>query len=316
MASGEPVREGSATRPVQYEDVCILLAARGDFPAYVEALTAKGIPVYADARENLLDAPHIRPLIALLKVIDNPAQDIYLAAAMLGPLFGFTDDDLVRLRALQRKTSLYGAVLAAANSAEPDAFTEKVRQFYTRLTALRRMARSVSVERLLEEIFASTGYLAALGVMENGTRRREDARRFASFCAGAGANGISGLVRAIDAPRLAVHRAGYGARRRPPRLRDHHDHPPLQGAAVPGVFVADTARRFNAADTRQPVLLHRVYGAGLRLRPEDGEGSYKTAAYAALSNVHAAELRSEQMRLLYVALTRAQDKLILTIPSA
>ena len=99
VQSGEPVRDGSATRPVQYEDCCILLAARIDFPAYVEALTARGIPVYADARENLLDAPHIRPLIALLKVIDNPAQDIYLAAAMLGPLFGFTDDDLVRLRA-------------------------------------------------------------------------------------------------------------------------------------------------------------------------------------------------------------------------
>ena len=78
VQSGEPVRDGSATRPVQYEDCCILLAARIDFPAYVEALTARGIPVYADARENLLDAPHIRPLIALLKVIDNPAQDIYL----------------------------------------------------------------------------------------------------------------------------------------------------------------------------------------------------------------------------------------------
>ena len=315
VASGEPVREGSTTRPVQYEDVCILLAARGDFPAYVEALTAKGIPVYADARENLLDAPHIRPLIALLKVIDNPAQDIYLAAAMLGPLFGFTDDDLVRLRALQRKTSLYGAVLAAANSAEPDAFTEKVRQFYTRLTALRRMARSVSVERLLEEIFASTGYLAALGVMENGTRRREDARRFASFCAGAGANGISGLVRAIDAAALAgstgQDTVPGGARPGCVTIMTIHR---SKGLQFPVVFVADTARRFNSADTRQPVLLHRVYGAGLRLRPEDGEGSYKTAAYAALSNVHAAELRSEQMRLLYVALTRAQDKLILTIP--
>ena len=315
VASGEPVREGSATRPVQYEDLCILLAARGDFPAYVEALTAKGIPVYADARENLLDAPHIRPLIALLKVIDNPAQDIYLAAAMLGPLFGFTDDDLVRLRALQRKTSLYGAVLAAANSAEPDAFTKKVRQFYTRLTALRRMARSVSVERLLEEIFASTGYLAALGVMENGTRRREDARRFASFCAGAGANGISGLVRAIDAAALAgstgQDTVPGGSRPGCVTIMTIHR---SKGLQFPVVFVADTARRFNAADTRQPVLLHRVYGAGLRLRPEDGEGSYKTAAYAALSNVHAAELRSEQMRLLYVALTRAQDKLIMTIP--
>ena len=100
VAAGEPVREGSTTRPVQYEDCCILLSARGDFPAYVEALTARGIPVYADARENLMEAPHIRPLISLLKVIDNPAQDIYLAAAMLGPVFGFTDDDLVRLRAL------------------------------------------------------------------------------------------------------------------------------------------------------------------------------------------------------------------------
>ncbi len=95
---------------------------RGDFPAYAEALTARGIPVYADARENLLDAPHIRPLIALLRVIDNPAQDIYLAAAMLGPMFGFTDDDLVRLRAgaqtpdQHTRISLYGAVLQAVQS--------------------------------------------------------------------------------------------------------------------------------------------------------------------------------------------------------
>ena len=177
------------------------------------------------------------------------------------------------------------------------------------------MARSVSVERLLEEIFASTGYLAALGVMENGTRRREDARRFASFCAGAGANGISGLVRAIDAAALAgstgQDTVPGGARPGCVTIMTIHR---SKGLQFPVVFVADTARRFNVADTRQPVLLHRVYGAGLRLRPEDGEGSYKTAAYAALSNVHAAELRSEQMRLLYVALTRAQDKLILTIP--
>ena len=82
FVAGEPVTP-------MYEDCCVLLAARGDFPAYAEALTARGIPVYADARENLLDAPHIRPLIALLRVIDNPAQDIYLAAAMLGPMFGF-----------------------------------------------------------------------------------------------------------------------------------------------------------------------------------------------------------------------------------
>ena len=330
VAAGEPVREGSTTRPVQYEDCCILLSARGDFPAYVEALTARGIPVYADARENLMEAPHIRPLISLLKVIDNPAQDIYLAAAMLGPVFGFTDDDLVRLRAqsaaLQKeqnagnagkpaRMSLYGALLLARQGTAEDPFTQKVNDFYDKLTALRQMARSVPAEQLLEEIFATTGYLAALGVTENGARRREDARRFASFCAVSGAGGISALVRAIDAAALAgstgQDTTPGGARPGCVTVMTIHR---SKGLQFPVVFVADTGRRFNAADTRQPVLLHREYGAGLRLRPEQGEGAYKTAAYTALAEVHGQELRSEQMRLLYVALTRAQDKLILTVP--
>ena len=335
VQGGEPVRDCTGTRPVQYEDCCILLAARGDFLAYEEALTARGIPVYADARENLMLAPHIRPLISLLKVIDNPAQDIYLAAAMLGPMFGFTDDDLVRLRArstaLQKKAqeekdkkeagkkpsrmSLYGALLLTLQGPADDPFTQKVNAFYEKLTALRRMARSAPAEQLMEEIFVSTGYLAALGVTENGARRREDARRFAAFCAAAGANGISALVRAIDAAAQAgstgQDTVPGGARPGCVTIMTIHR---SKGLQFPVVFVADTARRFNAADTRQPVLLHREYGAGLRLRPEQGEGTYKTAAYTALANVHAQEMRSEQMRLLYVALTRAQDKLILTAP--
>ena len=328
VLSGEPVRAGDTTRPVQYEDCCILLSARGDFPVYVEALAARGIPVYADARENLMQAPHIRPLIALLKVIDNPAQDIYLAAAMLGPVFGFTDDDLVRLRAQSRqrqqektpdekpsRMSLYGALLLALDGPADDPFTGKIQHFYAKLTALRQMARSAPAEQLLEEIFVSTGYLAALGVQENGARRREDARRFASFCATSGANGISALVRAIDA---AAQAGSTGQEATPGGARPgcvtimtiHRS----KGLQFPVVFVGDTARKFNATDTRQPVLVHREYGAGLRLRPEQGDGAYKTAAYTALATAHAQELRSEQMRLLYVALTRAQDKLILTIP--
>ena len=328
VQNGTPVRDGSSTRPVQYEDCCILLAARGDFLAYEEALTARGIPVYADARENLMTAPHIRPLISLLKVIDNPAQDIYLAAAMLGPMFGFTDDDLVRLRACSEEAqkkqqapgtkhtrmSLYGAVLQVVQSEDETPFTQKVKAFYARLTELRRMARSVPAEQLLEEIFVSTGYLAALGVLENGARRREDARRFAAFCAESGTNGISALVRAIDAATQAgstgQDAVPGGARPGCVTIMTIHR---SKGLQFPVVFVGDTARHFNLSDTYQPVLLHREYGAGLRLRPEQGD-LYKTAAYTALANAHAQETRSEQMRLLYVALTRAQDMLILTIP--
>ena len=95
--------------------------------------------------------------------------------------------------------SLYGAVLQVVQNGDETPFTQKVKDFYDRLTALRRMARSAPAEQLLEEIFVSTGYLAALGVLENGAHRREDARRFAAFCAQTGAKGISALVRAIDA---------------------------------------------------------------------------------------------------------------------
>ena len=317
VAGGEPVRGDGGVRPVRYEDCCILLAARTSFPVYVRALTERGIPVYADARENLFEAAHIRPLVALLKIIDNPAQDIFLAAAMLGPVFGFTDDDLVRLRGYKRGGSLYGVVAALAQeeaAAEDAPFVRRVRQFYARLTELRRLARSVPAERLLEEIFASTGYLAALGAMENGQRRREDARRFAAFCAGAGAGGISALVRAIDAASAAGGETGetVPGTARPGCVTVMTIHR-SKGLQFPVVFLADTGRRFNAADLREPVLLHRAYGAGLRLRQEGGE-LYKTAAYTALAAVHEREMRSEQMRLLYVALTRAQDKLILTMP--
>ena len=268
-----------------------------------------------------MTASHIRPLISLLKVIDNPAQDIYLASAMLGPMFGFTDDDLVRLRAQgasdekRPRMSLYGALVQTVNSGAEDPFTQKVCGFYEQLTALRRMARSVPAEQLLEEIFVSTGYLAALGVLENGARRREDARRFASFCAASGTNGISALVRAIDAAAQAgsTGQDAVPGGSRPGCVTIMTIHR-SKGLQFPVVFVADTARRFNDSDTRQPVLLHREYGAGLRLRPEQGEGTYKTAAYTALASVHGREMRSEQMRLLYVALTRAQDRLILTVP--
>lgn len=315
VQQGELVREGGTLRPVRYEDCCILLSARVNFPLYAEALTRLGIPVYADARENLLDAPHIRPLTALLQVLDNPAQDVCLAAAMLGPLFGFTEDDLVRLRAGQRRGSLYGAVLAAAASDGQTPFHQKLRAFCARLDALRRLARSLPADRLMEEIFASTGYLAALGAMENGPRRREDAHRFAAFCASAGAGGISALVRAMDAAALAgsTGQDTVAAGTHPGCVSIMTIHR-SKGLQFPVVILAETARRFNTADIRQPVLLHRTAGAGLRLRPPQGEGTYKTAAYTALAECHAREMRSEQLRLLYVALTRAQDKLILSIP--
>ncbi|MCI2046590.1 MAG: UvrD-helicase domain-containing protein [Faecalibacterium sp.] len=307
-----PVREGTGTRPLRCEDCCILLTTRGWFGAYEKALEAVGIPVYADTADDLLSAPQMRPLIALLRTIDNPSQNIELAAAMRSALFGFSDDDLLRLRAAQKQRSLYGALVAAAQSDAQDAFWEKCRAFSARLGALRRLSRSIPVDELLEEIFASTGYLAAVGAGPNGARRRDEVRRFSAWAATAGAGGLSALIRAIDATEAAGGRMDAAPGKSKPGCVSIMTIHRSKGLQFPVVFLADTAHAFNLEDSKNAVLLHRTLGIGLSLRTP--AGWYPTAARLALRRQAEQETRSEEMRLLYVAATRAQDYLILTIP--
>ncbi len=307
-----PVRAGDGTRPLRCEDCCILLTTRGWFGAYEKALEAEGIPVYADTADDLLSAPPMRPLIALLRTLDNPSQNIELAAAMRSALFGFSDDDLLRLRAAQKQRSLYGALVAAAEEEIQDDFSAKCRAFSARLAALRRLSRSIPVDELLEEIFVSTGYLAAVGAGANGARRREEVRRFSAWAATAGAGGLSALIRAIDATEAAGGRMDAAPGKSKPGCVSIMTIHRSKGLQFPVVFLADTAHAFNLEDSKNAVLLHRTLGIGLALRT--AAGWYPTAARLALRRKAEQETRSEEMRLLYVAATRAQDDLVVTIP--
>ncbi len=173
MADGYPVRdaEPGKTRPCQYDDFCILLRGRSDFALYEAALTALDIPVYADVAADLLDAPHVRPFAALLRVLDNPAQDVELSAVLLSPLYPYTPDDLVQLRATVRGGSLYAAVL---HGSDP-----RFAPFLQDMEVYRELARTLTVGQLIEELFARTGYLAAVGAMPDGARCRDDLLAFA-----------------------------------------------------------------------------------------------------------------------------------------
>ena len=306
-----PVRCPGGTRPIQYEDCCILVSTRNNFPAYVKALQERLIPSYAATAEDLLDAPRVRPLIALLRVIDNPARNIELAAAMRSELFGFTDDDLLKLRAAKKRCSLYGALVFVIQQGE-DAFAGKCRAFYEKLDLLRGLSRSMPVDRLLEEIFVRTGYLAAVGADVEGTRKREEVRRFAAWAAEAGTGGLGGLLRVIESTQkargLTAGASGKGKQGCVSLMTIHGS----KGLQFPAVFVVDTAHRFNTDDIKTPMLLHRDHGIGLALRGEGG--LYPTVQKTQIRRLLESEMRSEQMRLLYVALTRAQDMLFVTLP--
>lgn len=300
------VRGGEGTRPCRDEDFCILLRSRGDFPVYEAALRAAGIPVFADAAADLLDTPHVRPFAALLRIIDNPAQDVELSAVLLSPLYDCRPDDLVRLRAQVPGGSLYAAVRRGPK--------ERFGAFLEDLQTFRRLARTMPVPALIEELFARTGYLAAAGAMPDGARCREDLLAFAAWASGAGARGLPALIRAMNAAQQnGGVNPGGGGQSRPGCVSIMTVHR-SKGLEFPVVFVAGTTHKFNQSDVIRPVLCHRSLGVGLTLRDGTKASRYKTLPYAALAQSIRAETLSEEMRILYVALTRAQDALVITVP--
>ena len=306
MAEGFVVRDKTGQRPCRYDDFCILLRGRGDFAVYEAALRTAGIPVFADTAADLLDEPHIRPFAALLRVIDNPAQDIPLAAVLLSPMFPYTADDLVTLRGACPEGSLYGAVLYGGQP--------RFAPFLETLAEFRRLACTLPVDALLEELLARTGYLAAVGALPEGARCREDLQSFCAWAASAGRTGLPGVIRAMDAARQnGGLTQNTGGQTRPGCVSIMTVHR-SKGLEFPVVFVANTSHQFNQSDAIRPVLTHSRLGVGVMLRAGSTAKRYKTLPYAALAQAIRTETLSEEMRVLYVALTRAQDALIITIP--
>ena len=305
-ASGFTVRGETGPRPPRYEDFCILLRSRGAFGDYAARLESEGIPVYVDRAENLLDAPEIRPVASLLRVLDNPAQDVHLAAVMLSGMGGFTPDDLVALRLGRKNGSFYGAVMASED--------EKVKAFGQWLRTLRQLSQTMPVDRLMEEIFARTGCLAAAGAMPDGSARRENLRQFAAFAAGCGGHGLAGVVRAMDAALAGEGVPGPEQGQSRPGCVTIMTVHRSKGLEFPVVFAADLGRDFNKEDLRAAAVFHPQLGIGLTLRAGQG-GTYVTAPYRAVQSALAQEGLSEEMRVLYVAFTRARDKLVMTMPT-
>ena len=305
-ASGFAVRGETGPRPPRYEDFCILLRSRGAFGDYAARLESEGIPVYVDRAENLLDAPEIRPVASLLRVLDNPAQDVHLAAVMLSGMGGFTPDDLVALRLGRKNGSFYGAVMASED--------EKVKAFGQWLRTLRQLSQTMPVDRLMEEIFARTGCLAAAGAMPDGSARRENLRQFAAFAAGCGGHGLAGVVRAMDAALAGEGVPGPEQGQSRPGCVTIMTVHRSKGLEFPVVFAADLGREFNKEDLRAAAVFHPQLGIGLTLRAGQG-GTYVTAPYRAVQSALAQEGLSEEMRVLYVAFTRARDKLVMTMPT-
>ncbi len=308
-ASGFPVPDGNGgTRPVNFGDFAILLrSAKARGGVFASELEALGIPVSFDRGEDFFKTTEISVMMSILTVIDNPRQDIPLIAAMKSPVFGFTMDELSDIR-LSGGGDFYDALLI---SAEKD---EKSAEFLKRLGELRDTAADMPADRLIWKIYEDTGLPAIVSAMPGGEKRRQNLMELFRYARKYESAGYKGLFSFIGCMRGLMERgespgdSGDGGSGGAVTIMTIHK---SKGLEFPVVILADACKKINLTDTNQPLVIHSELGAGPRKIDLERRIQYPTLPRTAVGQRITAETLSEEMRVLYVALTRAREKLII-----
>ncbi len=318
MVGSLPITRKNGTQtPLQYDDCCILLRNYSKHaPLYRAALEKRGIPAISKAEAGFFGAAEIRLVLSFLRCIDNPLQDIPLTAVLLSPLFHFTPDELAEIRLCRTGTGLYTA-LCAARKSDNTLLAEKCSDFVSTLTRYRTLATTLTVDRLVRRIYEDTLLPEMMSAREDGNRRRENLRLLHEQCALFEQNGFCGLssfVRYVDRLQeqkedLSAASLNTGSENAVSIITVHGS----KGLEFPVVFVAGLGNTFNQENARKDLLLHPTLGAGMKKRDAKTFNIQKTLPYQGVSLALRNSERAEELRLLYVAMTRAREKLCLVL---
>ena len=304
-----PVTEGDGLRPVCPDDIVILYrAVRSNLPTLIRALAERDIPWQAEEEGDFFSSTEVSVAVGYLQIIDNPHQDIPLISVLRSPVYGFTGDQLALIRAGSPKGDFYSALVRRAEAGD-----ENCRRFLDELNGFRLRAGDRSSHQLLWELYERTGMLGLFGAMPGGENRQANLKllyEYARQFEGAGHKGLFGFVSYLrqleDSGRSLPSPAGNGGSG--VRIMTIHK---SKGLEFPVVFVAGLSKQFNRQDLNLPMLFHPRLGVGPRGLDVQRMVEYPTLARTAVQRQLEREMKAEELRLLYVAMTRAREKLIL-----
>ena len=306
--AGTPVTQDGVQRPCDWGDFVLLLRAPGGKGrTFHRALAEAGIPVDSRLGAGFFTSLEVAVTVDLLSVIDNPHADVPLISVLRSPAFGFTGDELSAIRAADRGSDYYGALCAAARAGD-----RKSADFLERLESWRTQAPETELGTLVWRLCTETGLLAICAAMRDGETRRSNLMHLFEYARSFGENGYRGVYRFVQWLRRMADRGEepeVGAVGQAVRILSIHK---SKGLEFPFVFLCDLSHRFNQTDMRASVLLHSELGLGPK-RVDSGQGiEYPTLARRAVARRLTDEMLSEEMRVLYVGMTRARERLILT----
>ena len=309
--------KNTGTREAEYRDAAILLRAanqRGE--TYAKALRAVGIPAYAGARAGYFASAEVQVVLAFLQIIDNPRQDLHLITVMHSPLYGFTADELVVVRGCA-EGMFFDAVCAARTDANvPPPLRARLEAFRVQLDAWRDRALLTPIAALLQAVYDETGFYRIAGAMAGGDVRRANLTAIVERALAYERTSLRGLfhfIRYIE----RLQKSGQdmseakvlGENENVVRIMSIHK---SKGLEFPIVCVCGLGQQFNTMDLKKSFVLHADLGFGpTHIDLENRVRSNTLKRYAVVQQLRREGL-SEELRLLYVALTRAREKLILS----
>ena len=305
------ISDGGTMRPVRPSDIMVLLRSPGSvLHHYVRAFGEAGIPWSADGGGDFFDTPEIHAALSILQIVDNPRQDVPLIAALRSPVFGFSADKLAYLRG-ESRGDFYSALVCAAGGGDGDCSG-----FLTQLEELRFGAGEKTAGELIWHIYEKTNLMGIFGAMENGDVRQEHLlglHALARRMEGSGCRTLFQFLLRLERLRESgetIRTSAAGVEGEGVSILSIHS---SKGLEKPVVLVCGLTKRMNKEDLTRPVLFHPGLGIGPKGLDRTRRVEYSTIARRAVSRALERELMSEELRLLYVAMTRAREKLILTL---
>lgn len=309
-------RKKKRYRDITYKDIVVLLRSTSNSaPIYEQEILGLDMPVFSDSSQEYLDSIEIQTIMSLLKVVDNPMQDIPLVTVLRSYIGKFTDDELVQIRLSDKYDNFYTCMQKATIDVEKE-LKEKIVTFFDCLTKWRKEQEYLALDELIWKIYMDTGFYNYVGLMPNGELRQANLKMLfqkAKQYESANFKGLYNFINFIDKLKLSSGDLGsaklIGENDNVIRIMSIHK---SKGLEFPVVFLSNTGKQFNLMDLNESVLLHQEMGIGVKYIDYDKQIQYDTLSKAAIKNKILIETLSEEMRILYVALTRAKEKLIIT----
>lgn len=306
------VSDEGKMRPVRYSDIAVLSSAlKNKSEMITNIFELSDIPVAADDTKSFFDTLEIRTVISLLKAVDNPLCDIPLASLMRSPIFMFDENELLEIRMNGRGEPFFENVKKECEKSTP--LGEKCEKFVAVINNWRERAYTANTEDFISEIVDESGYYSFVGALPGGKSRQENIRSFLFFARKFEQTRYKGLYNFIKYIEKTVEIGGsveVNGEKSGDRVLLTTIHR-SKGLEFPIVFVIGSGAKFNDRDASNAMIINPVGGIAITEREADRRIKYKTTEYKAISMQIVRESHAERMRLLYVAMTRAKEKLII-----